>query len=63
MGTARGRGTVNDQKHGPAIVRSVGGDEAVHRAAYWGARPDPKLPAQRTSQSAQANLPTAPQGS
>jgi len=29
---------VKDQKHGPAIVRSVGGDGAVPRAAYGGAR-------------------------
>lgn len=27
----------NDQKHAPAIVRSVGDDGAVDRAAYWGA--------------------------
>jgi len=42
----RARHCVKDQKHGPAIVRSVGDDGAVHRAAYWGAQPDPKLPAQ-----------------
>jgi hypothetical protein len=28
-----------DQKHGPAIVRSVGDDGAVHRAAYGGRSP------------------------
>src|SRR3984885_4416440 len=33
------------QKHGPAIVRSVGGDGAVPRAAYGGFRNDPEPPA------------------
>jgi hypothetical protein len=33
------------KKHGPAIVRSVGGDGAVPRADYGGTRPDPKLSA------------------
>src|ERR1700722_20048785 len=33
------------QKHGPAIVRSVGGDGAVPRTDYGGTRSDPKLPA------------------
>jgi 2-keto-3-deoxy-L-rhamnonate aldolase RhmA len=61
----RARHCVKDQKHGPAIVRSVGDDGAVHRAAYWGgaARSETVSAAETFSRSAQAVHSTAPQGS